>query len=331
MSAIRAANGHIFVADGGGADVREFGGDGAWLRTLGRRGGGPGEFNLPAAIWALPGDSRLVADWIARRMSVFDQAGEFVRDFALSTNARAFIIGRFADGMLLSRQSDPGPDGMSDGPHRWSMLLRSHSLDGGIIDTIGRFPAEQVYMKSDAGDFPVLVPPFAMRTTVAVTGNSVAIGTGDAPEIRFHGADGRLVRILRTGRPPLPVTQERLRAFMVAWADTLEPDSRESKVATMRELPVPERLPAYGEIMAGTPDGLWVADADDPLAEPGWWTVYDRTGQAMARVRLPAGFHLLHVYPDAVLGVTTDELDVEHVRLYTLDRTGSRPAAVGPR
>ncbi len=64
----RLASGGIAVANGATAEIRLFTGTGGYLRTLGRRGGGPGEFR--AISWmGVSGDTILVADRTGARIT----------------------------------------------------------------------------------------------------------------------------------------------------------------------------------------------------------------------------------------------------------------------
>jgi sugar lactone lactonase YvrE len=77
-----AANGDIFVADGHqNSRVVKFDKNGAFIKTWGRRGDQPGEFNLPHTIVI---DSRgrvLVGDRSNNRIQVFDQDGAFLEQW----------------------------------------------------------------------------------------------------------------------------------------------------------------------------------------------------------------------------------------------------------
>ena len=74
-----AANGDIFVADGHfNARVVKFSKDGTFIKAWGKKGAGPGEFNLPHTIVI---DSRgrvLVGDRSNNRIQIFDQDGTFL-------------------------------------------------------------------------------------------------------------------------------------------------------------------------------------------------------------------------------------------------------------
>jgi streptogramin lyase len=77
-----APNGTIFVADGHGgnsnARIVKFSKDGAFIKTWGQKGTGPGEFDEPHAI-AMDSKGRVfVADRGNNRIQIFDQDGKFL-------------------------------------------------------------------------------------------------------------------------------------------------------------------------------------------------------------------------------------------------------------
>jgi DNA-binding beta-propeller fold protein YncE len=77
-----AANGDIFVADGHGGEsnarIVKFSADGTFIKTWGRRGSGPGEFDTPHAL-AFDSRGRLfVGDRGNDRIQIFDQDGSFL-------------------------------------------------------------------------------------------------------------------------------------------------------------------------------------------------------------------------------------------------------------
>jgi DNA-binding beta-propeller fold protein YncE len=79
------ANGDIFVADGHGgttnARIVKFNRDGRFIKSWGKRGSGPGEFDAPHAI-AIDSRGRIfVADRGNNRIQIFDQEGTFVEEW----------------------------------------------------------------------------------------------------------------------------------------------------------------------------------------------------------------------------------------------------------
>jgi len=49
--------------------------------------------------------------------------------------------------------------------------------------------------------------------------------------------------------------------------------------------------------------------------------VFDREGVFVARVHMPPRLNILEVGDDYVLGLARDDIDVEHVRLYRLEKS----------
>ena len=81
--AVRLADGRIVVANSGSSELRYFDSSGDYLKSVGRRGGGPGEFTGDLTLLPYHGDSLLVWDARLRRFSLFDFNGAFVRVLAM--------------------------------------------------------------------------------------------------------------------------------------------------------------------------------------------------------------------------------------------------------
>jgi len=80
-----APNGDIFVADGHGgnsnARIVKFSKDGTFIKTWGKKGTGPGEFDEPHSI-AMDSKGRIfVADRANNRIQIFDQDGKFLAEW----------------------------------------------------------------------------------------------------------------------------------------------------------------------------------------------------------------------------------------------------------
>jgi sugar lactone lactonase YvrE len=82
---ITAPNGDIFVADGHGgntnARIVKFDKNGKFIKTWGKKGTGPGEFDIPHSL-AMDSKGRLfVADRNNNRLQIFDQDGKFLAEW----------------------------------------------------------------------------------------------------------------------------------------------------------------------------------------------------------------------------------------------------------
>jgi len=80
-----APNGDIFVADGHGGDsndrIVKFSKDGQFIKTWGKKGSAPGEFDLPHCL-AFDSKGRLfVGDRNNNRIQIFDQDGNYIEEW----------------------------------------------------------------------------------------------------------------------------------------------------------------------------------------------------------------------------------------------------------
>jgi streptogramin lyase len=93
-----APNGDIFVADGHdsntNARIVKFSRDGKFIKTWGKRGSAPGDFDVPHAI-ALDSRGRLfVGDRANNRIQIFDQDGKFLEEWKQFSRPSGVFIDR---------------------------------------------------------------------------------------------------------------------------------------------------------------------------------------------------------------------------------------------
>lgn len=142
-----APNGDVFVADGHGGDTNarivKFSRDGTFIKAWGKKGAGPGEFNVPHTL-AMDASGRLfVGDRANNRIQIFDQDGKFLAEWkqfgrpsgvfidkndiiyvadSESNNAqnpgfkRGLRIGSAKDGKVTALIPDPQPAKEGTGP-----------------------------------------------------------------------------------------------------------------------------------------------------------------------------------------------------------------------
>jgi DNA-binding beta-propeller fold protein YncE len=79
--AFDAAKRRLYVVDTSGHRVNVYSPEGGLLATIGRRGGGDGEFNFPTMIWRSAAGRILVTDSLNFRTQIFDAEGGFIGKF----------------------------------------------------------------------------------------------------------------------------------------------------------------------------------------------------------------------------------------------------------
>ena len=73
-------DGNIYILDRRGAQIKVFDSRGTYLRTIGRRGQGPGEFQNPIEMFIAHDHEIVVEDFSNRRLSFYTLKGEHLKD-----------------------------------------------------------------------------------------------------------------------------------------------------------------------------------------------------------------------------------------------------------
>lgn len=117
--------GRILVADDRNHHVVVFDADGRYVGTLGRRGGGPGEFESPWKLAVDARDSVFVWDMTHARISVFGPDLMFARSFRVVPRGAVGSLGFLPDGRLLLAAYATGEAGTLHLMDREGRVLRS--------------------------------------------------------------------------------------------------------------------------------------------------------------------------------------------------------------
>lgn len=326
-AATRLPDGRIAVANAGTHQVKLFGPGGQHLASLGRRGGGPGEFQLP--FWVgTHADSILVWDAALERLTVFDSRGTLARSTQFPPAGGSFptVAGVFADGsLLLASGADPAAAAKQEGTAwRADTHLVRISPGGQIIDTLATVPSQErySYRSRDGMGQTVEDLPFGRRTVFAVRGDGVVLGTGEAYSIRQVDTTGNQRELVRRDWTPRPVSPADVKDY---WAKmvTIGGRSRPDEAQAQRsKIPYPATLPPYDALVVDARGALWIKDAQAPEGwdDPDLWRVYSADGAPLATVELPARVRPQAIGDDWILGTALDDADRETVRLYRYSR-----------
>ncbi len=315
-------DGSVVVADRGSQEVRLYSSQGEFLGSVGGAGDGPGEFRN---LWKVePSADDILALDQRGRITVF--APDLGPTHTFDLSARAFDLHGLGDGTVLvevfSFTEPPPGTQVIRSPH----ALVRYDRAGERIDSLGETAGgEEVARVID--DRPISGPPlFPREGHVAANDDVILEGSADVMEVRERSVTGDVVRILRIPDYPLSLTDEEVAAEREAQFDmelppgaTLPPFLRQF----IEELPAPAARPAYADILVDPAGAVWLelyrgrSEQDRPQA----WLVLDADGTWLGTVNAPNGFAVMDVTMDAVLGVWTDELGVEHPQVLTLART----------
>jgi hypothetical protein len=331
-TALFQSEGGIVVADGSSQEILLFDESGDLLQRVAGKGNGPGEFTQLLALTVGVEDSLYAYDHRQRRISVFNNAGEFARSVTLQGLeglGRQIDLGVLRGGEIVGA-FQPWVDGT--GLVRDSVIFVVFSAAGELVDTLGVFPHTYTDwgphtdpVHGGSGSFPAPVPLSSMAA-IGFGGSAVFVGLPDAYTlIRLEPIGTR--RETRWHHLPQPATEaHRDRLF-----ETLAAMFGEGQeLDVLRGVDIPASLPAFGceqltqlvgekGLLVTDTDGVWLRPFHLPdHSGASSWPMFDASGQFEGIATMPPGFRPTAVLRDLVLGVHRDSLDVESVRVYRM-------------
>lgn len=321
VGARRLANGNLLVVNAGSREIRIFAPDGSFLRSFGRSGKGPGEFGFPGPPWRVHGDSLAFWDYRMQRLAVFDSAGSFGRFLALQQP----IINPVPVAVL--------PD--------TRMVLRSDVLDmsssttfkmmdmdffligpaGQVVDTLPTQPLGEFGQVGDESGGFVGSPLFSPQTQGTWAPDGYWVGTKMQEEVLRYSYSGQLTMVVRWPARDRTIAAGDADLEVERYLDGVPEDRRASMKKLYRQSPVAKQFPAYGLIWTDTLGDLWVQDYERPdHTGPSTWRVVDPGGALVGVVHVPEDDRLVDAGEDYLVTVHSDDVGVEHVRVYGLSR-----------
>lgn len=320
--AVRLDDGRLAVVNSGSSEVRVYDGRGAFLDRWGGKGEGPGEFMDPSRIVRWSGDSLAIWDRRLRRLTVLGPGGGLGRAWVLPAAGdleSPVFQDALDDGSLVVTSpvfSGTPPD---NGLQRLPVTVAVTTPDGVLAGSLGSHRGREAVLDIRPDAISIYRLPFARDLVVEAAGARVLIAPTDRMELSLWSPEGTLSRVVRVAGPPRLLTDAEFEGAMEVRASQVPEEARAGLRRTWRELPRSDTLPAFHAVVVSRGGDLWVEPYRLPQAEgPVDWLVLDADGRAVGRVALPGGLQVFEIGTDYVLGMTRDELEVEHVQMWPL-------------
>jgi hypothetical protein len=315
-------DGRIVVVNGVSAELLYFGRDGRFLNRLNKKGNGPGEFRRAYLIPYASNDSLLIRDTGGRGFTLLSSDGQMHRRFTPQSIPQDLLtgtIGGASEAGLVFTLSDAPP--LVEGQQSRAKIVRWISLESGRTDTVARFNTQSFFVPNLAGtpfEIPVLFTT-SPSATVGVQGFFVT--GGDTPDVRAFDNSGRLIRIFRVAEVPRSVKPTDVKDaidFRVTRYDAQHQSGLRHAYQLMK---VPKQWPAFQAVRVDRVGWIWAELFRTTSDTTQRWMVFDSSGVARGVVDLPPALEVQDIGSDYVLGRWRDDLRVEYVRRYRLERS----------
>lgn len=349
------SGGDIYAFDRQAVALRWYRPDGTFVATIGRQGGGPGEYAGADGGLAVLTDGRVVLrDPLNGRLTVYSPDGTFSESWPsrarISTSTP--LVAAFAGGVFnqVSRPPEEGDPNV--------VYVARFDSDHLAVDSVRialSAPASpMVEVRNAAFQIRMAVPLSPGNHWALVPDGSYLRGEGSRYLIEWHRIDGTLTTIGRDVAR-VAVTLDERRALEQAFVSTLR---RVDPTWDGDPLPIPNEKPYFRGIYHGRGGEVWVHlyepgrvqsvsgesrppigdrpteeemrglfpdPRDQPVVEPIAFDIFDEDGTYLGKVTAPDGFE---ISPRPVFGsehvwaVTRDSLRVQYITRYRIEGLG---------
>lgn len=312
----RLPDGSLVVANRGSNEIRKFSAEGRFVGSAGGHGEGPGEFTNLQQVEPV-GDSLLARD-IRSRITLFGPDLRHLRTLQLPPGVRD--LHHLGNGTMVAPV-------VVDYPEVYGLLrppeaLLVYDLEGHRVDSIGWTPGYEEYVTDALTGRPL----FGRASVLDTHDGRVFVGSADHMQVEELNSRGDTIRILRIPDFPLALTASQVEAERDARLDIPLPPGATSLppffVQAIEDMPSPETRPAYAAMLVDPTGAVWLRPFRGTSEDggPEHWLVLGPDGAWLGSVEIPDDFRVMEIGVDEILGVLTDEMDVQHPQVLRLRR-----------
>jgi len=292
------ADGNIYILDMRAAQVRVFDMKGRFLRSFGKKGQGPGEFQVPVYLEISPDGRLLCFDTIAFRLTYFSKTGEFLKQI-LYPNIRGFRPHHVdSQGNLI------GHSVLAPAPISGEILKIANAEGDRVLDV---FKIDSDFSRREKMEFDIGKPWICYA---ADRSDHVYWGYSEKYEIQMIDATGKVLKIIRNRTKPVAISAEDKIAAEKDYADVLK---RGFKLAFR------DAHPFFRSLSVDARNRLFVQTSEKGKGSPAryFYDIYDPEGRYLAKVLIPANIDGMSIWAgDKLYTLETDQEGYEKIVRY---------------
>jgi hypothetical protein len=279
--------GRMYISDWKESHVKIFDQNGAYLKTLGRKGQGPGEFERINRLQIVNHNNLVIFDGNVKRLSVFSLEGEFEKAIPIQkTSPLDVFIDSKGNLLVKTVQLDPVSAKAAIG-------IRLYDLDMNLI---------KVLASDDPQD--VLIP-FRPYFVWGLAADIIILGRNEKYSFSLYDSKGEILKTINRDYQAVPISAE-------------EKKTQLKKLQQPQNMDVPTHYPAYQSIMTDGEKRIIVRTYEKLRRGKGqYYDVFDFEGRYLARISLE--------YPPRIWRqnklymIEEDEEGFQYLMRYTVD------------
>lgn len=318
----RLHDGSLLIADRGPNSVRLFDPTGKLVKTVGRTGDGPGEFQTMLWAGGCGPDSMLVWDPRKGQASIVTSNGSVARTFRIPADSGSRVRGplnMIACGArgTIAYISDPTGRVSSATQGVFSMLasIVTVSAEGKVLSHIDSVPSGEFVALGRGGGGP---RPLGIAAYIVVLGDRTIVGLSDSARVSVLDPAGKKssVRLPVQSRAP---TRDEFDAAVASIGQMVPAPLKQGIVDQLSKTTPPALAPTFFGLFSDPVGLLWV-QTSPAGAKQATLLAVQPDGRVVARVQLPVPLVVSEIGRDFILGTYSDDSDELHVVVLRLNR-----------
>jgi hypothetical protein len=236
-------DGNIFICDYRDSSVKVFDNQGQFVRTIGRKGSGPGEFENVGRVYCLPDGKLMMLDFGLRRGSLFSKDGRFISSHKFLRSG--FNMFFFTESFYVREETIVEPDKTPKG-YKTTLFIKAYDYKGEEVFSYGEFKESQSAYIDEEGRRFTYTRPYDVESVLAGDQKNKQLYhcLSDQYLIEVFDNEGRLIRKIDRPYNRMPVTEPDKKRYLEGFRASSERDlALIEKNAEMPKLkPVCERM-----------------------------------------------------------------------------------------
>ena len=313
------SSGNIYVLDHQASEIRAFDAEGRYLRTLTRKGAGPGELTEANGMILSKDGTLWVQDHGQWQMIELSLDGKEIRRLPMHVRSYGYVWNGTVDdqGRFWKPTSHedrpqtlPPEPGLIEGSSRQFMKWFDPAAQLTDSVFVGEFTYRTFVSRTARGGYSYRGLPFAPRGSLIVDpAGGFWITSGETYRVARLNERGDTVLIIAVDIPPEPVTEDDRSAYV---SDFLERQPEERRLAEDLAALANPTKPAIDQLNVDDEGRLWVRRLMEAGETP-IYDLFDREGAFVGSIQL--GFSPTYLPPRIRAGrlyaVVADEMDVQ--------------------
>lgn len=323
VTAARLPNGQIIANGWAMKEIKLFDSAGRWLRTVGRQGGGPGEFEALGFVFSDDAGTLVTYEPFAQRIQRWTDNAEITSLTLLTSppgRPTAWVEGVAEGGGLVVRTSVPGAGPVTDISLRNVVSVFLVPPDGGTWDSLFAYQGPTIIHRPGNPGWQLGPALFEPQPVIRARRSHIIYAPGDRFEIEIRDAGGKLRRIVRRATEPRPITTAEFDRAFDARIEATSERFRAEFAPWLRKASTGRIRPPLSGAWITESGGLWATHGDPALGEPVRASVFDSTGRWLSDLTIPADVRILQADSDGMLGTIIDDDGFHHLRFYRIRR-----------